>query len=359
MDVEAYRDMDRVRREAVPVRPEAGGMHTLRLTPKQRRRVFAGRPAEVVVDVLLLGLHGGVGEGGGLQGFCETYDVPYTGSSVLGSSVGMDKALSKSLCRDRGIPVLEFLSFREGHWIDHEEAWLDRCESELGYPLVVKPARLGSSIGIARVKDRAELDRAVEDALRYDSKVVVERALVQLKEINCAVLGDADDAMASVLEQPVRTSIEEMLTFQDKYMRAEGGGSKDDPALAKQTSAGPAGMASLSRLIPAPIDAETATVIRDRALQVFQLLECGGVARLDFLIDESNGSVYFNEINTIPGSFAFYLWEPMGISFGELVQRMIEEARKRHRIRRGRVRTYDVNLLSHRNVRNIKGSKSG
>ncbi|MEX0820958.1 MAG: D-alanine--D-alanine ligase family protein [Rhodothermales bacterium] len=353
-DVEAFQDLNRVRREATPVRPARGPGSTLRLLEEKRGGFFSRRPEEVRVDVMFLGLHGGSGEDGGLQGLCETFNVPYTGSTILGSALGMDKVLSKRVCRDRGIPVVDFVAIRESQWARREEEWLDRCEAKLGYPAIVKPSRLGSSIGISMGRTRDELDRAVEDAFRYDSKIVVEYAVTDLKEINCAVLGDADEAVASVLEEPVRASGEDLLTFQEKYMRDEGGGKSGG---AKDGSGGPAGMASLDRIIPAPVDEDTAQRLREMAVGVFQLFECGGVARIDFMIDGSDGTAYFNEINTIPGSFSFYLWEPSGVPFDELVHRMIELARRRHRTRSSRIRTYDVNLLSEKSLRGIKGSK--
>ncbi len=358
-DVEAFRDLDRIRREAIRVHPVPGDAHTLSLVEQKRGGLFARRPGVWRIDVALLALHGGSGEDGGVQGFLEMCNVPYTGSGVAGSAIGMDKALSKYLCRDRGIPVVDFLVARESDWADREEAWLDSCERELGYPVVVKPARLGSSIGIAKAADREALDRAIEDAFRYDGKLVVERAVQPLKEINCAVLGGEEQAIASVLEQPVQMDREALLTFRDKYMRGGSGQGAPKQGLrgAKQPEA-ERGMASLSRLVPAPLDEKTAERIRALALKAFRTFECAGVARLDFMIDESSGAVYFNEINTIPGSFSFYLWEATGISFGELAHRMIEAAFERRRARSRRIRTYDVNLLSETGLRGIKGSKA-
>lgn len=358
LDLKAYEDLDRLRDAAVPVGLEPGRLGTLDLVEIGSGGLFRER-RRYTIDVVLPGLHGGSGEDGGLQGLCETFNVPYAGSSIFGSAVGMDKVLSKMLCRDQGIPIVDFVAFRESDWAHREEAWLDRCEERLGYPVIVKPARLGSSIGIAKADDREELDRAIEEALRYDEKIVVERAVQRLVEINCSVLGDPNEAQASVLEQPVRTEGEELLTFQEKYMRG-GGGGKGGPAVrrgAKQQERA-AGMASLDRLIPAPLPEARTQEIRELAVRVFQLFECAGVARIDFMIDEAVDQVYFNEINTIPGSFSFYLWEPTGIPFPELLDRMIEIARARHRDRNGRVRTYDVNLLSTRSLSGLKGAKT-
>lgn len=355
-DIESFRDLGRLRREAVRVHAVPGPAHTLSLVEQQRGGLFARRPDAWAIDVAFLALHGGSGEDGGVQGFLEMCNVPFTGSGVAGSALGMDKALSKYVCRDQGIPVVDFLALRESDWADREEAWLDRCERELGYPVVVKPARLGSSIGIAKAADREALDRAIEDAFRYDGKIVAERAVHPLKEINCAALGGEDEAIASVLEQPVQADEARLLTFRDKYMRGEA--SKQGPQSAKQPETG-RGMASLDRIVPAPLDEKTAERIRALALKAFRAFECSGVARIDFMIDEGDGAVYFNEINTIPGSFSFYLWEATGVSFVELTHRMIQAAFERHRARNGRIRTYDVNLLSETGLRGIKGSKSG
>lgn len=358
LDIEAYKDLDRVRDEAVPVRVDAGSFGSLLLIEKRAGGMFSGKPPEHRVDVVFLGLHGGSGEDGGLQGLCETFNVPYTGSTIMGSAVGMDKVLSKFICRDQKIPIVDFVAFRESEWAHREEEWLDECEKVLGYPVIVKPARLGSSIGIGKADDREELDRAIEEALRYDDKIVVEHAVTKLKEINCAVLGDPDEAQTSVLEQPVRTEGEELLTFQEKYMRGSAGGSKGERRRgSKESEEGPGGMASLDRIIPAPLDEDMEERIRSLAVRVFQTFECGGVARIDFMIDEATNEVFFNEINTIPGSFSFYLWDPAGIPFDELLDRMIELARKRHRDRNSRVRTYDVNLLSARSLSGLKGAK--
>jgi D-alanine-D-alanine ligase len=371
LDVDAYQDLDQLRAQARPVTLAPGAFGTLDLVIEGSRGLLRGRPDRVHVDVMFLGLHGGTGEDGSLQGLCEAFNVPYTGSSVFGSALGMDKVLSKMVCRDQGIPVVDFVWCRESQWGYHEEAWMDRCEEALGYPMIVKPARLGSSIGISKASDRAALDAAIEEAFRYDDKVVIERAVQALREVNCSVLGDPDAAEASVLEEPVRTTGEALLTFQEKYMRGDGEGGPKQPRRARAPKRGEraGGMASLDRIIPAPLSAEQTRQVRELAVRIFQVFECAGVARIDFLLDGATEAVYFNEINTIPGSFSFYLWDPQGVPddrlagprvpFPALTHRMIELARKRHRERNGRVRTYDVNLLSARSLKGLKGAKRG
>ena len=357
LDVATYRDIDRLREIAVPLALYPGAYGTLECTEIRDGGPLQAfmRPARrFSIDVVLPGLHGGAGEDGGVQGICETFNVPYTGSGVFGSAIGMDKVLSKRLCRDAGIPVVDFVALREDAWGGREETELDRCEQELGYPVIVKPARGGSSIGIMRAENRDELDAAVEDAFRYDDKVVVEHAVQELREINCSLLGDQHGVEPSALEEPVASKDEEVLTFQDKYMREEDGGAKGGT---KTAAAGPEGMASLDRIIPAELSEKRTTEIQNLAVRIFQLFECAGVARIDFMIDEATGELFFNEINTIPGSFSFYLWEPSGVPFDELMHRMIEIARRQHREKNGRIRTYDVNLLAERSLSGLKGAK--
>lgn len=360
LEIERYKDLDRLRQEATAVTIDPASAHgALELVPRERGGWLNGSPARHRIDVMLIGMHGGSGEDGGLQGLCEMMNVPYTGSGLFGSAIGMDKVLSKMLCRDQDIPIVEFTWFRESDWAYHEEKQLDRCEEEVGYPMIVKPARLGSSIGIARVEGRDELDAAIEEALRYDDKVVIERAVEELREINCSILGTPQEAEPSLLEEPVSTDEDEVLTFQDKYMREgeESGAKGASRGGSKQASGGPGGMASQERIIPAELSDERTDEIQALAVRIFQLFECAGVARIDFMIDEATDELYFNEINTIPGSFSFYLWEPSGVAFDELMHRMVELARERHRARNGRIRSYDVNLLAEKSLQGLKGSK--
>ena len=349
--LEVFQDLEHVHRHGVVVVPEQRATGGIDLVEMQPRRW--ARPRRFGVDVMFLGLHGAEGENGSLQGLCETLNIPYTGSSVCGSALGMDKVLSKMVCREQGIDVVDFVAFRESEWADREEAWLDRCEQAIGYPMIVKPARLGSSVGIARADTRTELDAAIEEALRFDDKVIVEQGIVALREINCSVLGDPSEARASVLEQPVRSEGEALLTFEEKYQRGDGGGKQSGG----KSGTGAAGMASLDRIIPAPMSAQRTAAIQALAVRIFQLFECGGVARIDFMIDEATDRLYFNEINTIPGSFSFYLWEPSGLSFGDLTHQLIEVALKQHRLKNSRVRSYETNLLSQKSLKGLKGAK--
>ena len=351
LDIEAYKDLSGLLKKAIRVEIVPGMNKRLQLKEISREGLFARTPGLWQIDVMFLGLHGGSGENGGMQGLCELLDVPYTGSGVLASSLAMDKVRAKHYCESFEIPVVPSQNVREAQWADREEIWLDQLTSSLGLPLVVKPVKLGSSIGISHVESREKLDSAIEEAFRYDEDVMIEKAIVNLRELNCSVLGDEDTAVASVLDEPVTTGI---LTYEDKYLSGVASEKGTDTKL--QTT--PGGLAAQERLIPAPVSEDVASRVRSLAVQIFRLLGCAGVARVDFLMDEDTGAIYFNEINTIPGSLSFYLWKPTGVEFPELVERLIQIGLNRYASRANRVRSYDVNLLAERSVRGLKGSKS-
>jgi D-alanine-D-alanine ligase len=333
------------------VRPSAAS--GLVLGVPSGRTWFGGREKTVQLDIALPVLHGGAGENGSLQGLFETLGVPYGGSGPLAAALAMDKVAAKVWAASADIPQVEYVAFREVDWAGNEEAQLDRLEAAPGLPLIVKPAGLGSSIGIGRADTREELDAAIEEAFRYDDSILVERAVRDLRELNCSVLGEPGNAVASVLEEPL--SGDELLSFQDKYMRGPGSGSAKGRPSPKQ---GQAGMASLDRRIPAEVPDSVTQMVRELALRVFESFGCSGLVRIDFLMDRADGSVYFNEINTMPGSLAFYLWEPSGIRFNELLDRILDLGFQRHRRNAGRVRSYDVNLLSEKDLGGLKGGKT-
>ncbi len=340
--IEHREDVSRAR-----IVPSSGAQ--LELTTGHHKRWF-GRPAtSVFIDIVLPVLHGGTGEDGSLQGMCETVGVPYAGSGPLAAALAMDKVAAKRWAASYDIPQVEFAAFRESDWAGQEEARLDSLEAVPGLPAIVKPARLGSSIGIGRAGTREELDTAIEEAFRYDDSIVIERAVQDLCELNCSVISSEGGPHASVLEEPL--SGEALLSFQDKYLRGSGTGGKGS---AKR---GDAGMASLDRKIPAPIGEQLTGQVRELAGKVFEAFGCSGLVRIDFLMDRKDHKVYFNEINTMPGSLAFYLWAPTGLSFEGLLDQILESGFARHRAALGRVRSYDVNLLSEKELGGLKGSK--
>lgn len=348
-DLDRYKDTKALARTATEVIPFSS--NSGRLLLRAHRGGIFKRWTDTAIDAALLALHGSEGENGSVQGLLETFNVPYTGSDVTASAIGMDKAIAKSLCAAAGVPVVNGVVLREHEWRGQEDARLRQCESTLGFPMIVKPCRLGSSIGIRKVADLEMLESAVEEGLRLDEKILVERSVEALREFNCSVLGDGRSAEISVVEEPVRVSGEALLSYEQKYQRgsAKGSGAKANSGQ---------GMASLDRIIPADIPEELISEIRRLALKIFQVVGCGGVARVDFLFDSQSGQIYFNEINTIPGSFSFYLWEPSGVPFDALLSRMIEIAFDRHRRKIGKIRTYETDLLSRNALKGVKG-KSG
>ncbi|NNF03364.1 MAG: D-alanine--D-alanine ligase [Rhodothermales bacterium] len=351
LEIENYRDLDSLVEKATEVGVRPGPGQSLLLDPVGGGW-FSGRPDPLRVDLAFLAFHGGAGENGSVQGLCETMGVPYTGSGVAASAMGMDKPTAKAICREAGVPVTDATVIREDDWAGSEDEILDQCERRPGFPAVVKPTSLGSSIGISRVENRVELEAAVEEALRYDWAVLVEECVPNLREINCSVLGDRSSHRISALEEPIAGA--GLLSFDDKYRRSSDGGGKFGHG-AKRS--GMEGMASLDRIIPAPLDDEIEERIRTYGSRIFTALDCSGVVRIDFLLNDATGEVYFNEINTIPGSLSFYLWDPVGVSFPELVSMLVEIALQRHEQRNRRVRSYDVNLLEERSIRGLKGSK--
>ncbi len=306
---------------------------------KEQKSGFFQKTKEYPVDLVLVSFHGSDGENGAFQGVCETFNIPYTGCDVLSSAIGMNKVTAKMICRLNGISVVDDVHFNEAEWETGQNK-IEKSIKELGYPVVVKPVNLGSSIGVSMVKDKGELRAAVELAFRYDEHLLVEKAVKPLMEINCSVLGDVSNAKASVCERPLGK--EELLSFTDKYI-GESGDMK--------------GMASADRKIPADIPDSLSEQIRQTSLDIFKVFGASGVSRLDFLVNSDTNEFFFNEINTIPGSFSYYLWEASEVTFAQLLNRLIKQANKRHRKKNGRVQSYETNLLSEKAVKGLKGLK--
>ncbi len=337
-DLSNYKDLKSLESNSYPVSFTKDEMGTTHLTEQSKPSLFK-KNSTVPVYAVVCAFHGSEGENGSFQGVCEQFNIPYTGSGVLASSVGMDKVKAKQLCEANQIPVTSSLDFYESDWEQHQKTILQEAEM-LGFPLVVKPANLGSSIGVKKVDDKEDLIEAIEVAFRYDAHLLVEVAIHPLMEINCSVLGTAENCRASVCERPLGST--ETLSFEDKYQSGSGADK---------------GMASADRVIPADISAELTDRIRTMAVHTFKTFDASGVSRLDFLVNANTEEVYFNEINTIPGSFSFYLWEKSDLNFTQLVEELIAIALKRHQAKNGRIRSYETNLLSEKAATGIKGLK--
>ena len=301
-----------------------------------------GHPTQVVaarLEVCVIVMHGLNGEDGTLQGMLELANLPYTSTGVAGSAIGMDKIMMKQFFRGAGdLPVLPDCWFTRSMWEKDREAVLDEAE-KLGYPVFVKPANLGSSIGVSRADDREGLIDSLELAFDYDRRVLVEKGLDKPIELNCSVLGYDDEVEASPIEMPI--SAERFLDFKEKYLAS--GGSK--------------GMASLHRILPAPIPDELKDRIQELSRRIFRMLDCKGVVRIDYMWDRNSDNIYITEINTIPGSLAFYLWENAGLKYTRLIDRLVDCARKAHEDKNLRNYAFTSDILRSVSLGGAKGTK--
>lgn len=297
------------------------------------------------IDIMFPIVHGNNVEDGSLQGYLESVGIPYVGSHVLGSALGQDKVLMKQVFEANDISVVPYTWFYDYEYSDSANDILKKIE-KLGYPVVVKPATLGSSVGITYVKTSKDIESAINDAIKYDKKIVVEKAVDNLIEVNCSVLGNYKYQETSVLEEVL--SDNELLTYADKYI----GGSKGKLKGGMKSSKG---MASTSRIIPARVDKKVENEIIDISKRAFRALNLSGVCRIDFLIDSKTNKVFINEPNTIPGSLAFYLWEPAGKGYKNLLSDMINIAIKEYKEKSKKTYSFDSNILS--NYNGLKGAK--
>lgn len=293
------------------------------------------------IDVAFPVVHGANVEDGSLQGFLGHYNVPLAGCDVTASAVTMDKYIMKTVLKDNDIPVLDCVTLNVKEYQAAPEAAYSKVENKIAYPVIVKPVNLGSSVGIKVAKDREGLVEALEYAYEFSQKVLIEKAITNLREINCSVLGDYESAQASECEEPIAN--DEILSYEDKYVAGNKGGSE--------------GMRTAKRELPAKLTPELREEIRTLAVKTFQVLSCNGVSRIDFMIDKDTDKVYVNEINPIPGSLAFYLWEALGKPYSELLDDMVKLALKREREEKNLMTSFETNILQNANISGTKGVK--
>ena len=298
-DVANYCDMKALtgKCEEVFMRPEFGDFNLY----KAKTKLF-GSNVYATIDVVIPVLHGTNGEDGIFEGVLETIGIPYAGCNTVSSANGMDKITMKMILKECGIPVVDYVWFTDKQWYRQKESLIDKVEKKIGYPVIVKPANLGSSVGISRAANRDELVESIDNAEKYSTRIIVEDMVENLKEINCSVLGDCDDYRTSILEEPIKSG--DFLTYEDKYM----GGTKTE------------------------------------------------VSRVDFMVDANTNDVYVNEINTIPGSLSFYLWEATGTSFDKLMDELVALALKRKREQGLKTTNFDHNIF---NLTGKGGTKFG
>lgn len=340
-EIEPFRDMKALISESEPVTMiKSGNDVVLKFL---NSKMFA-KKKDIVLNVAFPVVHGTNCEDGTLQGYLEFLGLPYVGCDVLSSAVGMDKAVFKYVMKAAGLPVLDCICFSAREYAKQREDIIKKAEKEIGYPMIVKPVNLGSSVGISKANDKNALLDAIDLAVSFSDKVLIEHAVSAIREINCSVVGDPDSCDASVCEEPFMN--DEILSYEDKYM-------------SNSKSSGSKGMASLSRKIPADIDDAKSEEIRELAKKVFKALGASGVVRIDFIIDTETDKVYVNEINTIPGSLSFYLWEATKLPYSELLDKLISLAFRRNRNRENLTFTIDTNILSGVSfgAKGAKGSK--
>ncbi|MBP3646342.1 MAG: D-alanine--D-alanine ligase [Clostridia bacterium] len=314
------------------------------LTRIEHGKGLLGKDREVVVariDCAIPVFHGMHGEDGTIQGLLELCNIPYASAGVGASALGMDKVYMKQFFRGAGFPVLPGCWFLRRAWEKDRALVMDSIEKELPYPVFVKPASLGSSIGVSRANNRAELEEALELAFDFDRKVLIEQGLNKPLELNCSVLGYNGEAEASEIEMPVTGG--DLLSYLDKY--GASGGSK--------------GMASLKRVLPAPIEPELREKIQKLSVDIFNNLDCRGVVRIDYMFDAANNGLYITEINTIPGSMAFYLWEATKLPYAEMIDKLVAFAMEARQDKDDSNYAYSSSILSDVSLGGKAGPKNG
>ena len=289
------------------------------------------------VDVFFPAFHGRYGEDGAIQGVFEMAGIAYVGCDVEASAIGMDKVISKKIAESLGIPVLKSSWFLKPEWSKSATFSMAQVFKDLRFPLFVKPSRLGSSIGIKRVRTKKELNEAMNVAFFYDTKVMVEECLSDAKEVNISLMGN-NPYEVSACEQPIASK--KVLSFQDKYLSQKG------PSK---------GMASAKRVVPAPIKKKTKSIIENFSKSFFAEIGGEGIARVDYLISDDEKQIYFNEINIMPGSVSFYLWKEVGVKFDKLVDKLIQLALKRKVEKDRLITTFSSNILE--GFKGVKGDK--
>ncbi len=293
-------------------------------------------------DAIVVACHGNFGEDGRLQGIFDFLDIPYTSSGVVGSASGMDKIVMKSIFQGINLPVLPYIWFTKDEWLSNKTEMIKKVHYTLDYPVFVKPANLGSSIGISMANNENELINAVNIASQYDYRIIIEKGISPSVEINCSAIMKNKEVITSVLEEPVRWDT--FLSFEDKYINSNG-----------KTK----GMSSMGRKIPAEVSDEIKKHIAEYTKLIYKTMDCNGVIRVDFLLDQNKEHVFVNEVNTIPGSFSFYLWEYNNLQFKDLITTIIQETINQNSIRKDKILRYDSTILNKlsKNGNKMKGSK--
>lgn len=348
LDTSNYRDVPALLKRCTQVymRPCLGDYTLYRYN-----KPLFGSDKAAVLDVIIPVMHGHGGEDGSLQGVFETVGIPYAGCGILASANGMDKITMKQILQANDIPVVDYVWCTDREYFADKPSIVGKVTDKLGFPVIVKPADLGSSVGISAAHDAAQLDAAITDAARYSSRIIIEHMVEHLQEINCSVLGEPDNYRTSVLEEPVKSG--EFLSYTDKY----GGGSGSKGTKGAQGAKSSGSMATSQRRVPADLPADETERIRKLAGDTFRVLSCNGVSRVDVIVDRDTREIFVNEINTIPGSLSFYLWEASGITFTKLMEQLVALALRRSREAESKTLSFDQNIFAMGSLSGTKGAK--
>ena len=336
-DIDIYSDLDLLKKYAKNVVLTNKKDSFVLVNKKGLRRVVD------YIDIAFPIVHGTNVEDGTLQGYLELIGIPYVGSNLYSASIGQDKVFQKQILKSSNLPVVDYDWFFDGEYKDNEEEILKRIK-KIGYPVMIKPARLGSSVGIGKAHNEEEVKTCIEEAIKYDEKILVEKVVDNLVEVNCSVLGNYEYQSASEIEEVM--GVDEFLSYKDKYL----GGSKG-----KTSKTGSKGMVSTNRILPARLDDKMTNEVKELSKSVFKVLNAAGVIRIDYLIDKKTKKIYINETNTIPGSLSFYLWEATDKPYKELLDDLITLGIKTYKRKKRKVFSFETNILS--NFNGIKGSK--
>lgn len=346
-DMDTYQDLNLVRRYAKEVT----------LINKKGRFVLVTKgliSREVKeLDIVFPIVHGTNVEDGVLQGYLTTVGVPFVGTDTYSGVVGQDKVFMKDVFINNDLPVCKYVWFYDNEYLEDNESIISKVNKKLKYPVIVKPATSGSSIGIKSAKNDEELNDAINEAIKYDKKIVVEEMVKNLKEVNISLIGNYEGYKTSAIEEVYSNS--DLLTFEEKYI---GNGKTKGKLAVKNRPVKSKGMASASRKIPADLDEKLKVEIETIAKSAVKCLGTSGVVRIDFMIDSKTNKVYINEVNSIPGSLSFYLWEPLGLSYTDMLDEVINIGIKESKKRSSKVRIFDSNILSgFSNFGAVKGMK--
>lgn len=348
-DIDSYQDLSLIKKYATNVvLVEKNNRFIL----QKKKGLFKREVAEI--DIAFPIVHGTNVEDGVLQGYLQTIGIPFVGPNTYAGVVGQDKVFMKAIFEKEDLPLSKYVWFYDSEYKTDKDEVLKKI-SKLKYPLIVKPATTGSSIGISYAEDEAKLCEAIDDAINYDTKILVEEVVENLKEVNISVLGNYEHQKLSVIEEV--NGHNKFLTYEDKYI---GGGKIKAKFGVKSVPSckGSKGMLSASRKIPADLSDKLKEEVETVAKKAFKALGSSGCSRIDFLIDSKKNKVYVNEINSIPGSLAFYLWEPLGKDYTELLDDMINIGIKDYKKRSSKTYTFDTNILQGFANNSLKGGKT-